>query len=201
MLVIPTIAQEGLGRTAVEAMACGRPVIASRIGGLPATVLDGATGLLFEPEDAADLAHKLKKSADDGDLRLRLGCAVGLVSRNTIAWPVIIEKHYRPLLVPIGDQSSSTAIRSTFTPILRERTDQAKLQDSVAALLGLTTAQTMGLFRGYRALHDRERYAERSANTKRRASRKPLFCMRSCQRGGRRLWSNWAHNSENPRGD
>jgi len=45
ILVMPTIAQEGLGRTTVEAMGVGRPVIASRIGGLPYTVIDGLSGL------------------------------------------------------------------------------------------------------------------------------------------------------------
>ena len=44
--VVPTIAQEGLSRTSVEAMASGKPVVASRIGGLPYTVADGATGLV-----------------------------------------------------------------------------------------------------------------------------------------------------------
>ena len=46
IVAVPTVAQEGLSRTSVEAMACGKPVVASRIGGLPFTVLDRATGLL-----------------------------------------------------------------------------------------------------------------------------------------------------------
>lgn len=49
ILVFSTIAEEALGRTAVEAMGAGRPVVASQIGGLQFTVVDGATGLLFEP--------------------------------------------------------------------------------------------------------------------------------------------------------
>src|SRR5262249_6478545 len=40
IVVMPTIAQEGLGRSTVEAMGAGKPVIASRIGGLPYTVTD-----------------------------------------------------------------------------------------------------------------------------------------------------------------
>ena len=71
--LVPTIAQEGLSRTSVEAMASGIPVIASRIGGLPYTVSDGATGLLFEPGDAADLARKIARLLDDPALRRQMG--------------------------------------------------------------------------------------------------------------------------------
>jgi glycosyltransferase involved in cell wall biosynthesis len=97
VLVVPTIAQEGLGRTAVEAMAAGRPVVASRLGGLQFTVADGATGLLFEPGNAHDLARKLETLLDDADLRERLGRAGRRRFEEHYAWPVIIEKHYRPL--------------------------------------------------------------------------------------------------------
>jgi glycosyltransferase involved in cell wall biosynthesis len=98
VLVVPTVAQEALGRTAVEAMAAGRPVVASRLGGLPFTVADGATGLLFEPGDARDLAQKLETLLDDPGLRERLGRAGRRRFEEHYAWPVIIEKHYRPLL-------------------------------------------------------------------------------------------------------
>jgi hypothetical protein len=100
VLVMPTVAQEALGRTAVEAMAAGRPVVASRIGGLPATVLDGATGLLCEPGDPADLAAKIEALLDDDDLRERLGRAGRRRFEEHFAWDVIIERHYKPLLGP-----------------------------------------------------------------------------------------------------
>lgn len=98
VLVMPTIAQEALGRTAVEAMAAGKPVIASRLGGLPFTVLDGATGLLCEPGNAADLARKIETLLDDPALRQRLGQAGRQRFEGHYAWPVIIERHYRPVL-------------------------------------------------------------------------------------------------------
>lgn len=97
IVVTPTVAQEALGRTAVEAMAAGRPVVASRLGGLQFTVADGATGLLFEPGDAVDLARKLETLLDDAVLRQRLGLAGRARFEEHYAWPVIIEKHYRPL--------------------------------------------------------------------------------------------------------
>jgi glycosyltransferase involved in cell wall biosynthesis len=98
VLVMPTIAQEGLGRTAVEAMAAGRPVVASRLGGLIFTVKDGVTGLLCEPGDAEDLAAKLARLMDDAALRQQMGLAGRKRFEEHYAWPVIIERHYRPLL-------------------------------------------------------------------------------------------------------
>jgi glycosyltransferase involved in cell wall biosynthesis len=100
VLVMPTIAQEGLGRTAVEAMAVGRPVVASRIGGLPATVLDGVTGLLCEPGSAEDLASKIETLLDDAALRERLGQAGRRRFEEHYRWDVIIQRHYVPLLGP-----------------------------------------------------------------------------------------------------
>ncbi len=98
IVVVPTVAQEALGRTAVEAMAAGKPVVASRLGGLPFTVADGATGLLCEPGNPTDLAAKLSALFDDPGLRERLGNAGRKRFEEHYAWPAIIEKHYLPLL-------------------------------------------------------------------------------------------------------
>jgi glycosyltransferase involved in cell wall biosynthesis len=98
-LVFPTIAEEALGRSAVEAMGVGRPVIASRIGGLPFTVADGATGLLFEPGNVDDLGEKIERLLDDLALRDRMGRAGRQRFEECFTWEAIIEKHYRHLLV------------------------------------------------------------------------------------------------------
>ena len=58
-LIVPSVTYETFGLVVVEAFACGTPVIASRIGGLPELVEDGVTGLLFTPGDATDLARKM----------------------------------------------------------------------------------------------------------------------------------------------
>lgn len=63
---------EGLGVAALEAMAAGRAVVASRVGGLAEAVIDGETGLLVPAEDPARLALALARLRDDADLRARL---------------------------------------------------------------------------------------------------------------------------------
>ncbi|MEX0717770.1 MAG: glycosyltransferase family 4 protein [Planctomycetaceae bacterium] len=98
LLVFPTIAQEALGRSAVEAMAAGIPVVASRIGGLSYTVADGATGLLFEPGDADDLAAKIETLLDDPALRSQMGSAGRRRFDEHFSWQAVIDRHYRPLL-------------------------------------------------------------------------------------------------------
>lgn len=63
---------EGLPTVCLEAMAAGRPIIASRAGGLPEVIADGQNGLLFEPGDHIELAEKLNLVLADRDLRRRL---------------------------------------------------------------------------------------------------------------------------------
>ena len=96
--LVPTIAQDALSITSVEAMAAGRAFIASRIGGLPYTVSDGLTGLLFEPGNAFDLAEKLTRLLDDPDLRRGMGLAGRRRFEEDFMWPDVIERYWRPLL-------------------------------------------------------------------------------------------------------
>lgn len=58
-LVVPS-KHETFGMVALEAMACGVPVIASNIGGLPYLVMDGVTGLLVKPNDKSALAVQMQ---------------------------------------------------------------------------------------------------------------------------------------------
>ena len=96
--LVPTIAQDSLSRTSVEAMASGVPVVASRIGGLPYTVTDGITGLLCEPSDPVDLARQLARLLDDQPLRRQMGLAGRKRFEHDFMWETVIERHFRPLL-------------------------------------------------------------------------------------------------------
>jgi glycosyltransferase involved in cell wall biosynthesis len=64
VVVLPSLL-EGLGVSVLEAMAAGKAVIASRVGGLPEVVIDGATGFLVAPRDVEGLAHAIAKLAGD----------------------------------------------------------------------------------------------------------------------------------------
>jgi D-inositol-3-phosphate glycosyltransferase len=81
---------ESFGMVALEAMACGSPVIASRVGGLVTTVRDGVTGFLVPDGDAEALAARLDAVLADGDLRWRVGLeGVRWAARHR--WPCVAE--------------------------------------------------------------------------------------------------------------
>jgi glycosyltransferase involved in cell wall biosynthesis len=64
---------EGLGTSLLDAMACGRAVVATRAGGIPEIVEDGATGSLVPPRDPAAMAHEIVRLLKDEGLRRRMG--------------------------------------------------------------------------------------------------------------------------------
>ncbi|MFO0915197.1 MAG: glycosyltransferase family 4 protein [Pirellulales bacterium] len=98
VLVAPSVAQEPFGLSVAEAMAVGRPVVASRVGGYLSTVLDECTGLLSEPGSVHDLARQLRRLIRDPQLRARLGAAARTRALLEYSWPRIIYAHYRLLL-------------------------------------------------------------------------------------------------------
>ncbi len=74
-VIVPSLWHEVFGLVAIEAMALGKPVIASRVGALPETVADAQTGLLFEPGDVRGLAQAIMRVAEDPVYATQLGRA------------------------------------------------------------------------------------------------------------------------------
>jgi glycosyltransferase involved in cell wall biosynthesis len=74
-LVVMPSAEEGMSLVCLEAMACGRLVIASDIPGMREIITDGETGLLFEMGNTEDLTRTLHNAAHDAALRVRIGRA------------------------------------------------------------------------------------------------------------------------------
>lgn len=73
--VVPSVEPEGFGMVAVEAMAAGKPVVATAHGGILDIVVDGETGILVPPGEAVALAQALGILAQNTDLRNRMGKA------------------------------------------------------------------------------------------------------------------------------
>jgi glycosyltransferase involved in cell wall biosynthesis len=74
LFCLPSLS-EGMPAVLIEAMACGLPVVTTRIDAIPELVSDGANGLLVEPGNADALAAALTRLAGDPGLRARLGAA------------------------------------------------------------------------------------------------------------------------------
>ena len=99
---------ESFGMVAMEAMACGIPVVASRVGGLQTTVRDGVTGLLVPDHDPAALAGALDRLLGDPDLRFRLG-REGVQWAARHRWPCIAEAVCREYAALVERASSHLA--------------------------------------------------------------------------------------------
>lgn len=72
IFVMPSLF-EGLGVAALEAMAAGKPVVATRIGGLAESILDGRTGLLVSPRDGRAIADAVGKLISDRSMARQMG--------------------------------------------------------------------------------------------------------------------------------
>lgn len=70
-----TSKNEGWGLVLMEAMACGKPVVATRVGGVPELVEDGTEGMLVEAGDVKGIADSVTKLLHDPALRARMGRA------------------------------------------------------------------------------------------------------------------------------
>lgn len=73
VIAFPTLRTESFGLVALEAMSCGKSIVASRIGGIMEIIEDGMDGILVEPGDVSDLENKLQNILGDESLRTELG--------------------------------------------------------------------------------------------------------------------------------
>jgi glycosyltransferase involved in cell wall biosynthesis len=83
--------REGFGVACLEAMAHGRPVVATSVGGLRDLVVDGTTGLVVPPRDPAALRRALERLLADAELRRRLGSAGRERAREHFSWDAVTE--------------------------------------------------------------------------------------------------------------
>jgi glycogen synthase len=91
LFVLPS-RHEPMGIVNLEAMAAGRPVVASAVGGVPELVVDGETGVLVRPDDHEQLAYELGLLLAAPDLRARMGRA-GRERVQQFSWPSIADQY------------------------------------------------------------------------------------------------------------
>lgn len=102
--LLPSV-NEGTPVSAIEALASGSPVVATRVGGVPDVVRDGMDGFLVEAGDTDGAAGRLALLASDPDLRVRLGAAgrKRVLERYSVARLVDdVDRLYRSLLASKG---------------------------------------------------------------------------------------------------
>jgi glycosyltransferase involved in cell wall biosynthesis len=92
MFVLPSLF-EPFGMTALEAMACGTPVVASRPGGIRTVITTEENGLLVDPADPDEFAEAMVRLLKDRALGRRLGEAGRQTIVAQFSWEAIAERH------------------------------------------------------------------------------------------------------------
>jgi len=88
---IPAVGQESFGIVLLEAMAAGKPIVATNIEGYASVVDSGTEGILVKPKDEDALASALVSLANDKGLREQMG-AKGRAKAEAMSWPVIAQR-------------------------------------------------------------------------------------------------------------
>lgn len=101
IVVLPSISHEDFPNITLEAMSLGKPVIGTRLSGIPEQIQDGETGLIVAPKDVQGLANAIHELTSD----LRRRCAMSAAARQRFSHcfygPLAVEKYiniYRQLL-------------------------------------------------------------------------------------------------------
>jgi glycosyltransferase involved in cell wall biosynthesis len=89
--ILPSHA-EATSIAGLEAMASGLPLIGTRVGGIPAIIADGTTGLLVEPRQPQAMAETLSQLIADRDAQKRMGASARLRVEREFSWPTIARR-------------------------------------------------------------------------------------------------------------
>lgn len=101
LFVLPSLFGEGLPMVILEAMACGVPIVATRVEGVPEAVRDGLEGSLAEPNDAHDLAR-----------------AIARVIHGNLDWSLLRKNELRRQAECFSDQSMAQGVANVYRQVL-----------------------------------------------------------------------------------
>lgn len=92
LVVLPSFPPESFGMVLIEAMACGRPVLAHDIPGVRSVVSNGEDGLLARPGDMDDLVEKMRALLDDPNRGRQMGLRGRAKVEVQYAWPRVVSR-------------------------------------------------------------------------------------------------------------
>lgn len=127
IIAVPSEWHENCPMSVLEAMALGKPVVASRIGGIPELVRDGRTGLLFSPKNISELTSKIQALLSNSDLRRRLGAEARKVAETEYS----LQKHGETLFSLYRDVISANQAERTAGFRTGLQQSRASLRDRV----------------------------------------------------------------------
>jgi glycosyltransferase involved in cell wall biosynthesis len=112
-VLVTTPWYESFGMTAIEAMACGTPVVGARVGGIKYSVLDGRTGFLVPPDDPVALAERLNEICSSPRLAERLSSVAVRRAYALFRW----ERTAHSLAALYADVKSSAGVPKSLVVV------------------------------------------------------------------------------------
>ncbi len=110
IFILPSTS-ESFGQVLLEAMSCGLPVVASRVGGVPETLHDGDGGLLIDPASSESIVAAIRRLASDPAARTAMGAYNHELARNAFQWSGVAEKYEALYLQCLGESNPKARAR------------------------------------------------------------------------------------------
>ena len=90
-MVMPSL-KEGFGVAAVEAFACGRPVVATNVGGIPEIITNGKNGYMVDPNNVQQLANAINTMISDKERMIEMGRNGYEIAKQKFDWEKCVDK-------------------------------------------------------------------------------------------------------------
>jgi glycosyltransferase involved in cell wall biosynthesis len=115
-VVVVASSAEGLPNVVLEAMAHGKTVVATPVGGIPTVIEDGKTGMLVPVRDAAALRAAIEKAIGDPELRQKLGQAARKRVDGYCSWNRVTDATLAVYAAAVPEAAHETGVRPAVRP-------------------------------------------------------------------------------------
>lgn len=92
VVIVPSLYPDNLPTVCIEAMAVGRPVVGSQIGGIPELIIDGKTGILFSPGNSDEMARRINELLRNKQLIKNMGNYGRIKAEKDFSADIFVEK-------------------------------------------------------------------------------------------------------------